>query len=478
MSEQTMAAPTKQRRIVTTDELRELVAAGKKVTLRQVVRPDSAVLAHFDDADIARLDIDAGSNPIVSVEYVRDEPVQCIMVDHPDHLYITDDFMPTHNTSNIVFLKSTDDSMIETLQKMSGTTHRSYTDSKTITKDTERLIKGMNVEGKVSYTMSTREEPVIKYNDMAFISERQSIVFRAGDPPVWNRNETILPMSWRLFKDTIMHPGHEYSLQTIPTLSSALEFDVRQNQPNFGNMLAKRMVQAERSTQAKEIYRNAYGYSEFDIERLDPDVYSDEVMGLIGSIAWEDLGINPDEVEDVLDPDAWDDMDGMFISDDMYEANTMVVEEIAEREQQDSKRKQMLYAGGSISQEMLVGKDNSANHALDKEIIGAYQASKSYLERDVRNFSVRGGSLCGTDGTPFISRNDESESLREANRAAKDPNANTFAEEDVKPEDLNEIGTFVVHDAFLQFLAGRQSWSDLGNGSFDREMAQRIDTDA
>lgn len=35
---------------------------------------------------------------VVSVERVEDGEAQCIMVDHPDHLYITDDFIVTHNT--------------------------------------------------------------------------------------------------------------------------------------------------------------------------------------------------------------------------------------------------------------------------------------------------------------------------------------------------------------------------------------------
>lgn len=36
---------------------------------------------------------------IVSITYIDDEPCQCIMVDHPDHTYISDDFIPTHNTT-------------------------------------------------------------------------------------------------------------------------------------------------------------------------------------------------------------------------------------------------------------------------------------------------------------------------------------------------------------------------------------------
>lgn len=36
---------------------------------------------------------------ISSVEYVGAMPTQCISIDHPDHLYITDDFTVTHNTA-------------------------------------------------------------------------------------------------------------------------------------------------------------------------------------------------------------------------------------------------------------------------------------------------------------------------------------------------------------------------------------------
>lgn len=35
---------------------------------------------------------------IKDVKYLKDEEVQCIEIDHPDHLYITDDYIVTHNT--------------------------------------------------------------------------------------------------------------------------------------------------------------------------------------------------------------------------------------------------------------------------------------------------------------------------------------------------------------------------------------------
>ena len=39
---------------------------------------------------------------IKSIEYVDSKPVQCISIDHPDHLYITDDHIVSHNTGKTV----------------------------------------------------------------------------------------------------------------------------------------------------------------------------------------------------------------------------------------------------------------------------------------------------------------------------------------------------------------------------------------
>lgn len=369
------------------------------------------------------------------------------------------------NTSNIVFLKSTDDSMLDTLQKMSGTRHVTYRDSKTVTKDTERLVKGLNVEGKVSYTMNTKEEPVISYNDMAFISERNSIVFRAGDAPVWNRNETILPMSWRLFQDTIVHPGHEYTLQTIPTLSSALDFDVRLNQPDFEKMLAKRMLQAENAVDCKVIYQEAYEYKDVDIARLDPDVYSDEVMELVDASLRESVadetGMGADEVD-------LDDAPAGFYDNGDWEADMEMQQAAKAAQESASVRQELIYAGGQISREMLVRADGRALvNPLDREIVEAYKAVRAYMERDTRHFSVGGGgSLRSADGrTVYIDKLDESESMRELNNAVRDDASRVYA-----AEDLQGLTGYEVTGEFYEFLASLDGWQALAGGEFERAM--------
>ncbi|MFJ3858319.1 type IV secretory system conjugative DNA transfer family protein [Streptomyces sp. NPDC090085] len=377
------------------------------------------------------------------------------------------------NTSNIVFLKSTDDSMIETLEKMSGRTHRSYRDSKQISQDLDKVIGG-KTEGRVSYTMSTKEEPLISYNDMAFLSPRNSIVFRAGDAPIWNRNQTILPMSFRLLGNTIKHPGHTYSLQTIPTLSSAMDFDVRMNQPDFVKMLEKRMRQAVRAADAKAQYKEIYGYQEVDIERLDPDVYADEVMEVITTMTTVDKCQDPNALV-VVDPDEYEGM-SMFDEDQFIE-NVEVGVAVAESQALSVERRRLLYAEGTISKEMLVNPDGSAKvKSLDIEISEAYKSAQTELEQDREHFSVGGGGeLRSADGSQtYISqiRSDAyAHAARRINGHVYDKDSRVFAEEDVTEEDLKSLATVRVYSAFYQYLASLPSWQVLADGRFDRAMA-------
>ncbi|MCM2392693.1 type IV secretory system conjugative DNA transfer family protein [Streptomyces albipurpureus] len=377
------------------------------------------------------------------------------------------------NTSNIVFLKSTDDSMIETLEKMSGKTHRSYRDSKQISQDLDKIIGG-KTEGRVSYTMSTKEEPLISYNDMAFLAPRNSIVFRAGDAPIWNRNQTILPMSFRLLGNTIKHPGHTYSLQTIPTLSSAMDFDVRMNQPDFVKMLEKRMRQAVRAADANAQYKEIYGYREVDIARLDPDVYADEVMEVITTMTTVDEGQDPNAPV-IVDPDEYAGM-SMFDEDQFIE-NVEVGVAVAESRAASVERQRLLYAEGTISKEMLVNPDGSAKvKSLDIEIGEAYKSAQTELEQDHGHFSVGGdGELRSADGSrTYISRirsDAYARAARRINGHVNDVDSRVFAEEDVTEQDLKSLVTVRVHSAFYQYLASLPSWEVLADGRFDRAMA-------
>ena len=399
---------------------------------------------------------------VCKVTYLRDDEVQCISVADESHMYITDDYISTHNTSNIVFLKSTDDSMLDTLQKMSGTTHRSYTDSKTITRDKQRIF--MQNESKVSYTMTTKEVPVISYNDMAFISPSNSIIFRAGDAPIWNRNETVLPMSWRLFTNTIVHAGHEYSLQTIPTLSSALDFDVRKNQPDFTQMLNKRMEQAIISVKAKTAYQTAYGYSDYQMSQLDPDVLSDDIMSIINAY----LRKKNEEENDNEDTGFDYNNQGDWMADMMDNPEVQAEADAAKQRKDAHERKK--FAQGKISPADLTSVAGQANHSLDKDIITVFVDAIGAFRQDTENFRFNNGDLYSADGrTLYIQNTSNSDDLKILNQAAKDASTGVYADSNIE-----QHASYQVTDEFIRFLASRDRW-DFANGKFEILMSNRIE---
>lgn len=414
---------------------------------------------------------------------------------------------------NIVFLKSTDDAMLDTLQKMSGTKHEVYRESQTVTRDVERLV--MANEGKVSINMTVKELPVISYNDMAFIPMCNSIVFRAGDSPIWNRNQTCLPMSWRLFSNTIIQPGKEYSLQTIPTLSSAMEFDVRKNQPDFIKMWEKRRDQASVAPEAKEAYKSAYGFTDADVERLDPDNWSDEIMAVInqriailngtfddGREDLEDDDFDPDEVGEYDEGDFMELASSAYDYD--YEDNKDQLRANAEQEARWRQHSAKCYANGLISKSDLVQLDTDRpDRNLEPILVQAYIKCQGRFKQDGDFIVKPDGSLFLEDGRCLIRKDDLTREMAALEAAAKDEKSRVYtpdmreeaskeriAEElgcdpdklnvnyDATPEekvelDGEQIG-YRAEDLLFQYLASLKTWRNIAQGDFERTVASII----
>ena len=356
--------------------------------------------------------------------------------------------------------------MLDTLQKMSGIRHVTMKDSKTITKDLEKPI--MAVEGKVSYSFNAKEVPVISYNDMAFLTMRNAIVFRAGDPPIWNRNETILLMSWKLFSNTITQPGKEYSLQTIPTLSTALEFDVRKNQPDFIKMWEKRRDQALVSDEAKDIYQKAYGYSDNDVSQLDPNVWADEVMRLVDDIIAredEEAALNQEDMpEDLM-------MEFAEAGDPEYEDNEEQARANVEAQQKRSEWSRQRFANGQLSSESFADRGLKVpNHALDEVILDAFRECKAAMYDDTVHFRKTGGGISSADGVPYIVARNESKDLKTMKEATESEDTRMYAEPGAMDEQPET--SLTVTDQFLYFIASQENWADIAGGKFEEEMAR------
>lgn len=273
-------------------------------------------------------------------------------------------------------------------------------------------------------------------------------------------------MSWRLFKNTIEHPGHEYSLQTIPTLSSALDFDVRQNQPDFGKMLDKRMAQACLSEEVKEAYQKAYGYDDYDISQLDIDIYASEIMDNINA---QMLAEKEEDEDDIFMDDMYD--DGYY---DKAEDNTKEQQQaIKQAEQKFSVSNDKRFARGKLAPSDLISEGGYPNHGLDKILISAYIEARGYMEQDTLNFRSTGDTLCGINGEVYVRHLTQSYALQKLNEEAKDENSRVFAEGDINEHDLNQFGSYMLTDDFYKFLASQNAWTFAG-GRFDQAVNRAI----
>ena len=363
--------------------------------------------------------------------------------------------------------------MIETLSKMSGTMHVTYKDSKTVTQDVGAVVKMAANESKVSYTMSTVERPVLAYNDFAQIPQCNSIVFRAGDLPIWNRNETALPMSWRLFKNTIVNPGKEYTLQTIPSLSTAKDFDVKQNQPNFSIMFEKRLNQAVASQKAMEYYKDVYGLTDDEIQRLDVDVYSDAIMEIVSQMLNPevDLTTREDKADAaVLDTEPKETPVADTATKDDSVKKAVETDPLIQKAK-DMERK--IYACGRMSPSDLMSVTGQVSHAYDTQISGVYTFLRNKFSQDAEYFIVEGPNLKSRTGVPYIIQNDNSELANKLLEESRRPGSRVHEAEDphARPGDDDDDRTdMIVTDAFIKFLCSfKGDWPFIRN-----EFAQRM----
>lgn len=359
------------------------------------------------------------------------------------------------NVNNVVFLKSTNGELIEKLSKKSGVTHIVET-NRNVTNNINQVAFGN--DSKITLGQSVKEVPVLTYNDLAYMPPSSSVVFRSGDDVIWNRNETALPPSRILHKNTICNPGHEYTLQNIPSMSNAMSFDVRTNMPDFMKMLKKRMDMAIVAQDAIKFYNEAYEYTEYDVARQDPDVYSDGIMELIAEMVeeYQTFGNTPDY--DEADP-----LEGYDVSrnDEVIKSQK---EMQAEYEQANIKR----YAGNQISRIDLGGIGKNPNHYYDEMFAKAYMACKQQLFQDKRFEAIGDGGLrLKETGETLINVAFTKEQQDAINEAIADDNSRVYAEEDVVMDQSVSIS-----DAFYRFLWSLDSWNDLGN--FDREMARLV----
>lgn len=418
------------------------------------------------------------------------------------------------NTGNIIYLKSTDDSMLETLEKMSGKRHVAYTDSKTVTKNLDGL--SASTEGNVSYTTAMKEVPTITKEHMLFIPPCNAMVFGKGHP-IWARNEMAMPMAWRLHMKQLCDPQKpKYELNTVPTTSNTDEFDVISNKPNFIEMVTKRAQQARYASSVRDQYMKVYGLDEDAMSRIPPEELSKELMIGINERINGEQEYNDNEAKQAAEMDAdyamvaeYDDADYEDDSDDVRtdkdgvkvvteaymrekamestdftstQAATGAIQKMLDEPIFAQRRISRALLGETINQDLLSGKKShndtfTRNRRLDEVMCRAYIDSKPRFASN-HEFTVDDkGSLYRGDVCLIRSAADELQAIMDAGADENVSHIQQTPDYQAPTADTLSGGMqYEPQDAFYQYLASLPSWQSLIDGVFEQMFIKHYDT--
>lgn len=397
------------------------------------------------------------------------------------------------NTGNIVYLKSTDDSMLEILQNLSGQMHRLEKDSQTISNDMYKVFN--RTDGKLSTNKTVKEVPVISKNDMLKVPKGNLMVFGKGNP-IWSRNQLAMPYSFMLLGSNPLKDfddPKEYTLRTIPTTANTMDFDILNNQPDFIKMVSKRVTQARMTEKKILLYKqnhriNGHMLGDDDLSHLDPEAFSQEIMRAIN----EQIDFNDNAQAGNSAPPITDDsvQTPAELAQDMNDAaqeNTEVYTAQAQQDAKADKIQEKLYAKGRISKhDLLYDVKDDTKECLSEaylRLLPEFKASPDF-EVDANNDLIVGGSVMihfANDLTTAAKSDfdeDDDEDAADDAAAGEGLDSVLAGGSDTGNTALDNTDLSAraeVKDEWLKYLASRDSWQSILDGEYDKVVATAWD---
>lgn len=405
------------------------------------------------------------------------------------------------NVGNILYIKSTDDSMLQILEQLSGKMYRIEHDSQTISNDMYKVIN--RTDGKLSQNRTVKEVPVITKNNMLQVTRGDLMVFgKSGGNPIWDTNQCAMPYAFQLLDSNPLEDFSDpksYTLRTVPTTANTMDFDMLNNIPNFIHMVSKRVQQAKLVEHKTELFKQTHfihsrQLDDDDLSKMDVEELSKEIMRAVNEqLAFDNnLKVSTNHInENVSDDDLMgsdDPADSVTVSGDSAiteglinsaEENTEFIKEAANAQKIQDQRDEAQYAEGTVSKhELLYERTNELREILGAayvQEIDAFKADSRFTVDDDNNLYM---------GQTLMIKNavDDLKTATEHFGAINDgSNSDDDSSQDLSgllaggTEDDSSVlapGMNVeIQPAWFDFLAGLPDWGSLANGNYDKAVA-------
>lgn len=357
--------------------------------------------------------------------------------------------------------------MLEILQGLGGQRYRIEHDSLTTTTDMYKVIA--TVDGKQSRGKSVKEVPVISKNDMLRVNKGDLMVFGKGDP-VWNTNQCAMPYAFELVhKDALndWDDPKEYTMQTVPTTASTMDFDILNNQPNFIEMVAKRSSQARLTKKKLSLFKqyntiNGRPLTDDDLSRMDPEALAKEIMRSVNQQRNFNEMVKVSKAEeptydenDIVDMSALSTEDIAQRMNDTAEENEELYEAMYESDKKHDDLHALIYADGQISKYDLIREPtDDVNDALAYayvQLLDEFKKSADYIVKDDTSLYL-GSTLM----------------IKSLSEDAADHGLDALM-----ADGDNYSGRYEVTDEWRKFLAQSNTWNVL-DGKYEKVVASRF----
>lgn len=383
--------------------------------------------------------------------------------------------------------------MLSTLQSLSGTTHKSYRDNKSVTYDARKLVN--QADDKVTMSTSVHEMSVISKNDMLMIPRSNMMVFGHGHP-IWNRNQMVMPYAYALHKNQLRdwNSKERYTLSTIPSTTNTRDFDLLGNQPNFVKMVQKRVDQARLAPQIREAFKSVYSKTDTpltdnDLLHIDADELARDLMqGINDQLAENAMGNLVDQqmagkteeqkqqIKQQLGNAALNGQPQVAgLSEQAMQQqqdarakimaaagkpNQAVKDAEAEQDAQKADYQKPRYGGGLISREALRNSDTQANLAeAYVKTVDVFKSANGQMGFTVDDT----GSLYYNNQLFVKSSVDSYDDLLSAKQDLENP---------LKTEKMDPSSLVVIEPAFIGWIDKQDSIAMLANGNLDVEFGK------
>lgn len=409
------------------------------------------------------------------------------------------------NVGNILYIKSTDDSMLQILEQLSGKMYRIEHDSQTISNDMYKVIN--RTDGKLSQNRTVKEVPVITKNNMLQVTRGDLMVFgKSGGNPIWDTNQCAMPYAFQLLESNPLEDFSDpksYTLRTVPTTANTMDFDMLNNIPNFIHMVSKRVQQAKQVEHKTELFKQTHfihnrQLDDDDLSKMNVEELSKEIMRAVNEqLAFDNnLKASTSHVnEDVSDDELMgsDDPDGSVTVSgdsavtqgliDSAEENTEFTKEVANAQKIQDQRDEAQYAEGTVSKhELQFDRTDELREVLGTayvQEIDAFKADSRFTVDDNNNLYM-GQTLMIKNAVDDLktaaehfgsindsSNDDDSSSGMDLSGLMAGGSSDNIDDSSVLAPGMN----VEIQPAWFDFLASLPDWGSLANGQYDKAVA-------